>query len=299
VATGGFVSDRDMLRRHGANLGEVEGILSGSGPMSTGSGHRLVEAAGAEFTNMADIWLYPVGAPDPRDPSGNRGLMVRGLRNEIWVNSAGRRFHNELERGHSEGGLALLNQPGRYSWGIADSREISSLVLANDSYYGSSDSTDRARRAEFLATSSHVRQAASLGQLAAAIQVPTAELRESVEAYNVAVRAGADVDPMTGRDLRGARTIETGALTAIQYRPLAQKNLGGVRTDLCCRVMTSSGRCFIGLYAAGEVAGMAGGHINGASGLEGTMFGPSLYSGRIAGAAAAADIALGGTQRPH
>ena len=33
-----------------------------------------------------------------------------------------------------------------------------------------------------------------------------------------------------------------------------------------------------GLYAAGEVAGMAGGHMNGRSGLEGTMIGPSLFA---------------------
>ena len=38
-----------------------------------------------------------------------------------------------------------------------------------------------------------------------------------------------------------------------------------------------------GLYAAGEVAGMAGGHINGKAGLEGTMLGPSIFSGRVAG----------------
>ena len=44
-----------------------------------------------------------------------------------------------------------------------------------------------------------------------------------------------------------------------------------------------------GLYAAGEVAGMAGGCINGAGAIEGTMFGPCLYSGRVAGCAAARD----------
>lgn len=38
-----------------------------------------------------------------------------------------------------------------------------------------------------------------------------------------------------------------------------------------------------GLFVAGEVAGMAGGHINGQAALEGTMLGPSLFSGRVAG----------------
>ena len=47
-----------------------------------------------------------------------------------------------------------------------------------------------------------------------------------------------------------------------------------------------------GLYAAGEVAGMAGGHINGKAGLEGTMLGPSIFSGRFAGAWAAHEAGL-------
>jgi predicted oxidoreductase len=38
--------------------------------------------------------------------------------------------------------------------------------------------------------------------------------------------------------------------------------------------------------AASEVAGMAGAH-NGRAGLEGTMLGPSIFSGRVAGGWAA------------
>ena len=72
---------------------------------------------------------------------------------------------------------------------------------------------------------------------------------------------------------------------------MARKCLGGVRTDLSCRVQGVTGGPIAGLYAAGEVAGMAGGHINGRAALEGTMFGPSLLSGRIAGRAMTAHAA--------
>ncbi len=44
----------------------------------------------------------------------------------------------------------------------------------------------------------------------------------------------------------------------------------------------------------GTVAGMAGGHINGQAGLEGTMLGPSIFSGRVAGAWAAQEAGYGG-----
>jgi predicted oxidoreductase len=53
-------------------------------------------------------------------------------------------------------------------------------------------------------------------------------------------------------------------------------------------VQGDAGGPIAGLYAAGEVAGMAGGHINGRAALEGTMLGPSIFSGRVAGRAVAA-----------
>ena len=110
-------------------------------------------------------------------------------------------------------------------------------------------------------------------------------LSASVAEFNAAISAGAD--PELGRDLSGARSIAVPPLHAIQYLPLVQKNLGGVRTDEACRVVTADGAAIERLFAAGEVAGMAGGHINGSAALEGAMFGPCIYSGRLAGRAAA------------
>ena len=38
---------------------------------------------------------------------------------------------------------------------------------------------------------------------------------------------------------------------------------------------------------------MAGGHINGEAGLEGTMLGPAIFSGRVAGGWAAEEAGYG------
>jgi predicted oxidoreductase len=38
---------------------------------------------------------------------------------------------------------------------------------------------------------------------------------------------------------------------------------------------------------------MAGGHINGKAGLEGTMLGPAIFSGRVAGGWAAREAGFG------
>src|SRR5262249_11874572 len=80
---------------------------------------------------------------------------------------------------------------------------------------------------------------------------------------------------------------------ALHYVPLARKNFGGVKTNLRCQVLDKHYEPIPGLYAAGELTGMAGGHINGKAGLEGTMLGPALFSGRVGGAWAACEAGYG------
>ena len=74
---------------------------------------------------------------------------------------------------------------------------------------------------------------------------------------------------------------------------MARKNFGGVKTNIRCQVLDKLYQPILGLYAAGELTGMAGRHINGKNGLEGTMLGPSLFSGRVAGAWAAQEAGFG------
>jgi hypothetical protein len=55
-------------------------------------------------------------------------------------------------------------------------------------------------------------------------------------------------------------------------------------------VLQPSGSAVDGLFAAGEVAGFGGGGMHGYRSLEGTFLGGCLFSGRIAGRAAAASV---------
>ena len=57
-------------------------------------------------------------------------------------------------------------------------------------------------------------------------------------------------------------------------------------------MLSASGQPVPGLYAAGEAAGFGGGGMHGYRSLEGTFLGGCLFSGRIAGRAAAAAVAL-------
>jgi predicted oxidoreductase len=82
-----------------------------------------------------------------------------------------------------------------------------------------------------------------------------------------------------------------GPLIAVRLHVLTRKCLGGLHTDLSSRVLDASGQPVPGLYAAGEAAGFGGGGMHGYRSLEGTFLGGCLFSGRIAGRAAAAAVA--------
>jgi predicted oxidoreductase len=87
---------------------------------------------------------------------------------------------------------------------------------------------------------------------------------------------------------------EAGPLIAVRLNILTRKSLGGLETDLDGRVLTpvqgtgeERGEPLPGLYAAGEAAGFGGGGMHGYRSLVGTFLGGCLFSGRIAGRAAA------------
>ena len=103
------------------------------------------------------------------------------------------------------------------------------------------------------------------------------------------------------RRYRGDRLIRTaaphkfldpanGPLIAVRLSVVTRKTLGGLQTDLSSRVLRADGEPFLGLYAAGEVAGFGGGGMHGYRSLEGTFLGGCLFSGRTAGRAVAAAV---------
>ena len=105
----------------------------------------------------------------------------------------------------------------------------------------------------------------------------------------------------SARAYRGDRLVRTanphrildpksGPLIAVKLHILTRKSLGGIETDLDGRALAPGGEPVAGLYAAGEASGFGGGGVHGYRALEGTFVGGCLFSGRIAGRAAAAAV---------
>lgn len=291
VSTGGFNSNLDMVLEMRPDLAR-DRIMEGSGRGSTGDGHRLVRELGGYLTHMDHIWFYVYATPDYRDPAQRRGLVFRQAPGYIWVNQQGRRFHNEARSGGNSASPALLAQTPRHAWAILDRPMTATMEIA-DPYYRDGDKVARDKVEELLENSPFIRKAGTLAELAEEIGVDAAVFLDTVERYNAACAQGLETEPEFGKPLRLSRAFDTPPYYAVQIFPLARKNFGGIKTDMRCRVLDRHFEPIPGLYAAGEACGMAGGHINGRAGLEGTMLGPSIFSGRVAGGWAAQEAGYG------
>ena len=130
----GFNNNPDMVRRYASARARGHTVLLGGGRGATGDGHALLERFGAQFTHMDLIWMYPYGTPDPTDPAGLRGLVLRGMDSEIWVNQRGERFHNEALRGGASGTTALLAQDPPRCWSIIDGAMATRVTVSDPEY---------------------------------------------------------------------------------------------------------------------------------------------------------------------
>ena len=285
VATGGFSSSAELVASHARQAAGAERVLLGGGPDANGEGIRMLGSVGARFTELDSIWMYPYGTPDYLNPESGRGLAVRDIDGEIWINDEGTRFHDESLRGGATGTPALLAQTSGRAWSVFDAG-VAARMTIGDPRYLDGGVPIRERVDEFLRSSPYVESAPSVAELAARIGVDRRNLQTAISDMNRAITAHLALDPDFGKPLAGLSPIDQAPFSAVRFFPMARKNLGGVRTDLDCRVLDTEDRPIEGLFAAGEVAGMAGGHINGRAALEGTAFGPSMFSGIVAGRAA-------------
>jgi flavocytochrome c len=292
VATGGFNSNLEMVLEHRPEFKKFK-VMEGSGFGAKGEGHKLIQELGGFFTHMDCIWFYVYATPDYRDPQQRRGLVFRMVPGYLWFNQQGKRFHNESRTGGASATPALLAQTPPHAWAIADTPMLAKIDVA-DPYYRRGDVIDRTKVEELLNNSPFIKKANSLEELGKQCSFEdTKNFVGEVEEYNKTFDAKLDKDPKFGKSLNGSKKFDTPPYYAIQIFPLARKNFGGAKTDLRCRALNKYFEPIPGLYAAGEVAGMAGGHINGKAGLEGTMLGPSIFSGRVAGGWAAHEAGFG------
>jgi len=251
LATGGYQSNPQMVNDNWSHS-PVDTTLTGSGAFADGSGYQLAALSGAGLQRMQEQVTFVNGIPDPRAPG--RGLTIENRR-AVWVNAKGERFVDErLPAKQKE--RAVFNNAADGHWLIVDSKGIRKTIVRGAAWVNP-DSI----REEVLGNPDITTVAYTTDGLAEQLELPALALARSL--------AGQTEAPYY----------------ALQLYPLTRKSLGGPAIDESARVVTAEGQEVPGLYAAGELTGVAG--INGSYGGSGTFLGPAVLLGRIAGRAAA------------
>lgn len=256
LASGGFAASEEMYTKYQPSL---KGFVTTNAPGMTGDGIVMAEEVGAATVDMEQIQIHPTVE------QSTSALITEGLRGDgaILVNAEGKRFIDELET-RDVVSAAELEQTGGYAFLLFD-QDLRDRVSAVNSYVNKGLTV----------------QGDTVEELAAAMGVDAAALKETVDGWNAAIEAGKD-------EAFGRTSLEYPVVAApfyaVKVAPGVHHTMGGVKIDPETQVIDVNGSVIPGLYAAGEVTG----GVHGANRLGGNAVADVIVFGRIAGENAAA-----------
>lgn len=271
VATGGFSKNVELRMAYDAIWGMLdEKVLSTNHPGATGDGVKMLQKLQADFIQMGNIQLLPLGDPVTGSLSGN---IEHGVDSRIFVNKSGLRYGDEGGR-RDDMTRDLFAQEDAYMW----------IVMDSDTYPTGDELNNFGESANQLVEAGRAVKADTLDELAVLMNVDAANLKATIAEYNEYCIGGAKEGQADqfGRTLFGA-PIDNGPFYAGARVPTVHHTMGGVRIDTLCRVYNESGEIIENLYAAGEVTG----GIHGTNRLGGNALTDTIVFGRIAGESAA------------
>jgi flavocytochrome c len=280
LATGGFQNNLAMVRQNWKqSIPAPDTLLKGAGQFAIGDGYLIAAQAGADMHNMDRQVTFVNGLPDPRDTNKQQALTAHND-SAIWINAQGIRFVNETAPDKVTV-PALLQQKPASMWIIFDKRGLKRLQIRGASWLNRDTIVK-----EIINNPQAMIQAHSIDELAAQAGLPQQMLATTIDRYNGFV--GAENDPDFGRfesTNRIPAPISEAPFYALNLYPLTRKSMGGPVINSTTAVLDANGTPIAGLFAAGELTGVAG--INGSHGGSGTFLGPSVFMGRVAGQNAA------------
>ncbi len=271
VATGGFAKNVELRMAYDSIWGMLdEKVLSTNHPGATGDGVKMLQALNADFIQMGNIQLLPLGDPVTGSLSGN---IEHGVDSRIFVNKSGLRYGDEGGR-RDDMTRDLFAQEDALMW----------IVMDSDTYPTGDEINNFGETANQLVEAGRAVKADTLDELAALMNVDAENLKATIAEYNRHC-IGGDLEGQPdefGRTLFGP-AIDNGPFYAGARVPTVHHTMGGVRIDTQCRVYNENGEIIDNLYAAGEVTG----GIHGANRLGGNALADTIVFGRIAGESAA------------
>ncbi len=278
LATGGFSRDLDRVAWANPEL-PLDKLAFAGAPWTDGKGHGLLEAAGAAWQNPRAMGIYAHGVADPRAPGEE--LTVAHLDAAMWVNRDGRRFFGENHAGSFAAGPALLRQPEQQGWALVDDALWNRMGLVDAMPL----EAEPVPHLPDLVDAGRVLEAEDPAALALALLMDHRAITGEIDAWNVAFDEDAP-DRLRGSPPPAA--LSAGPWRALPLQAALSKSFGGIAVEVDGRVVDAAGAPLPGLFAAGELTGMAGGSLVGDRGFTGSLS-AVLLSGRVAGDRAAAE----------
>lgn len=282
LATGGFQANEQMVRDY---LNLVDPPLWGS-HAATGDGHRMAMAVGANLWHMNNHMAL-TSVPDPNSQYAfyQSFEFHDGF---ISVTDDGTRFTDELPQlGHGQAYVhnrnelfpqhhmhILFDEKTRQAGPISLPRRLMGvgwLYLAE----GRDWSDDNLAEVE----QGLIIRADSLDELADALGLPAAKLKQTVDRWNEDCRAGVDSQFARRSDI--LKSLDNPPYYAVTTRPMIGWTNGGPRRDHASWVIHAEGHVIPGLYAVGETSSTYSWSKDG-----GFHLADAMAFGRIAGAEA-------------
>ena len=257
IATGGFGANLEMVTNLQPSL---KGFATLNHPGATGDAFGWMTAIGGATVQMANIQIHPTAE------ATNHILITEAVRGNgaILVNHESKRFCNEMDT-RDVVSAAILKQTRGEAFLIFDQGVRKSLASI-----------------ETYANQHLLSEGNTVAELAAAIDVPAADLEATLNRYNAQQKAGMDED--FGRSsAQMTAALETAPYYAVCVTPAIHHTMGGLSVNADTQVLKADGTPIPGLYAAGEVTG----GLHGANRLGGNGVADIVVNGRLAGIAAA------------
>jgi predicted oxidoreductase len=299
-----------------------ETILNGTNLYADGHLHDASTKLKANITHMDKMWPYAAGVHHPRPTIPNQGLSLVPPKSALWLNFKGERIGPmPLITAFDTRFLVeqVCKQEKKYSWQVLNLkiahkelaisgaefnpaiRDKKLFAFLKTLLFGNKELVaDMLENCpDFIVAESLEELAQKMNQLTKSEDVDVAILKDSIKRYDDNIKRGPKyfnddqlrrIDharKYTGDKIRTSkfqRINDPKALPLIAIREfiVSRKTLGGIQTDLICRVLNEDGEPIKGLYAVGEASGFGGGGMHGQGALEGTFLGACIFTGRIA-----------------
>ncbi|UGT41731.1 3-oxosteroid 1-dehydrogenase [Nocardia yamanashiensis] len=284
LAAGGFEHNLEMRKQYIAGPQNTAWTVGAT--ENVGEGIVAGQKAGGAVDLMDDAWW----GPSVRNPDGPPFFMLaeRSQPGAIVVNANGERFVNE-----SAPYVNVVHTMYEEEEKVPGSIPAHFIFDQNfrDRYLFLGNFPKRPLPQKYF-DAGIIKQADTLAELAAVLNIPADKLAATVERFNGFARAGRDEDFLRGDSAYdryyGDPTVkpnptlaplERGPFYAVEMVPGDLGTKGGLVTDEHARVLDDQGNVITGLYAAGNnSAAVMGNDYAGA----GATIGPAMVFGYIA-----------------